>query len=73
MTRLDHHRAMGQIANKAQVGVKEVTNVIIWGNHSSTQYNLTRLGPDPGRFPYVVASNKVRPSVSKKAKYCEVV
>jgi malate dehydrogenase len=38
MTRLDHHRAMGQIANKANVGVKEVQNVIIWGNHSSTQF-----------------------------------
>lgn len=38
MTRLDHHRALGQIALRAQVGVKAVQNVIIWGNHSSTQY-----------------------------------
>lgn len=38
MTRLDHHRALGQLALKAQVSVKDVQNVIIWGNHSSTQY-----------------------------------
>lgn len=38
MTRLDHHRAMGQVAIKAGVSVGAVKNVIIWGNHSSTQY-----------------------------------
>lgn len=38
MTRLDHHRALGQLALRADVSVKVVQNVIIWGNHSSTQY-----------------------------------
>jgi len=38
LTRLDHNRAIGQIANKLKVGAKDVHNVIIWGNHSSTQY-----------------------------------
>merc|ERR1712194_786886 len=38
MTRLDHHRALGQIALKVGCSVKDVQNVIIWGNHSSTQY-----------------------------------
>lgn len=38
MTRLDHHRALGQVANKAGVSVDQVKNVIIWGNHSSTQF-----------------------------------
>lgn len=38
MTRLDHNRALGQIAGKVSVDVKDVSNVIIWGNHSSTQY-----------------------------------
>lgn len=38
MTRLDHHRALGQLALKAQVSVRDVQNVIIWGNHSSTQF-----------------------------------
>eukprot|EP00397_Hematodinium_sp_SG-2012_P041818 GEMP01046136.1.p1 GENE.GEMP01046136.1~~GEMP01046136.1.p1 ORF type:complete len:330 (+),score=96.43 GEMP01046136.1:49-1038(+) len=38
MTRLDHHRALGQIALRANCGVGDVKNVIIWGNHSSTQF-----------------------------------
>ena len=38
MTRLDHNRAIAQIANKLSVPVREVTNVTIWGNHSTTQY-----------------------------------
>jgi malate dehydrogenase len=38
MTRLDHNRAIGQLANKARAAVAEVTNVTIWGNHSATQY-----------------------------------
>jgi malate dehydrogenase len=38
MTRLDQNRAAAQLADKAGVGVAEVTNVAIWGNHSSTQY-----------------------------------
>ncbi|KAK0419075.1 hypothetical protein QR680_013941 [Steinernema hermaphroditum] len=38
MTRLDHNRATAQIALKAGVGCGDVKNVIIWGNHSSTQF-----------------------------------
>jgi malate dehydrogenase len=38
MTRLDHNRASAQVANKLGVPVREVTNVTIWGNHSTTQY-----------------------------------
>jgi malate dehydrogenase len=38
MTRLDHNRAMAQLALKAGVGVGDVTRVTIWGNHSVTQY-----------------------------------
>ncbi len=37
MTRLDQNRAVFQLASKANVSVEEVTNVTIWGNHSSTQ------------------------------------
>lgn len=37
MTRLDQNRAVFQIANRAQVSVEDVTNLAIWGNHSSTQ------------------------------------
>jgi malate dehydrogenase len=38
MTRLDHNRAVSQLAQKAGVPVTQVKRVTIWGNHSSTQY-----------------------------------
>ena len=38
MTRLDHNRAMTQIAQKTGKTVNDVTNMTIWGNHSATQY-----------------------------------
>lgn len=38
MTRLDQNRAQSQLAAKLGVPVKDVRNVIIWGNHSSTQF-----------------------------------
>ncbi|NUT42089.1 MAG: malate dehydrogenase [Thermoactinospora sp.] len=38
MTRLDHNRALAQLAAKLQVPVTEIKNMTIWGNHSSTQY-----------------------------------
>jgi len=38
LTRLDHNRAVGQLALKAGADVEDVVGAIIWGNHSSTQY-----------------------------------
>jgi malate dehydrogenase len=38
MTRLDENRAKTQLAHKAGVPVRQVTNLAIWGNHSATQY-----------------------------------
>lgn len=38
LTRLDQNRAIAQIAEKTGRTAKDVYNVIIWGNHSSTQY-----------------------------------
>ncbi|ODN02348.1 Malate dehydrogenase, cytoplasmic [Orchesella cincta] len=38
MTRLDQNRAQAQIAARLGVGIESVRNVLIWGNHSSTQY-----------------------------------
>jgi len=38
LTRLDLNRANGQIAKKLNVNVSQVKNIIIWGNHSNTQY-----------------------------------
>ncbi|NNG18232.1 malate dehydrogenase [Naumannella sp. ID2617S] len=38
LTRLDHNRAISQLAEKLGVAVTEITNMTIWGNHSATQY-----------------------------------
>ncbi|MEM6511709.1 MAG: malate dehydrogenase [Pseudomonadota bacterium] len=38
MTRLDHNRAMAQLAAKTGKHVNDVSGLIIWGNHSATQY-----------------------------------
>tara|TARA_B100001113_G_scaffold326544_1_gene299533 strand:+ start:55 stop:1053 length:999 start_codon:yes stop_codon:yes gene_type:complete len=46
MTRLDQNRAMGQMAQHADIPVSKVGDVFIWGNHSNTMY------PDP-RFATV--------------------
>jgi malate dehydrogenase len=38
MMRLDHNRAVAQLAAKLGTGVTDVSNVTVWGNHSTTQY-----------------------------------
>ena len=38
MTRLDHNRAMAQLADKTGTTVRDITQMTIWGNHSATQY-----------------------------------
>jgi malate dehydrogenase len=38
MTRLDHNRALAQLAEKTSSHVSRIRRMIIWGNHSSTQY-----------------------------------
>lgn len=49
MTRLDHNRAVSQIARKAGVPVASVKQVTIWGNHSTTQYPDVRHARIDGR------------------------
>ncbi|XP_050508355.1 malate dehydrogenase, cytoplasmic [Diabrotica virgifera virgifera] len=56
MTRLDQNRAQAQIAAKVGVPIENVSNVIIWGNHSSTQF------PDASHA-VVVVDNKSVPAV----------
>lgn len=48
MTRLDQNRATAQIAGKLNVPINAVKNVVIWGNHSSTQF------PDPRNATVVI-------------------
>ena len=38
MLRLDHNRALSQLANKAGVAVGDIQNMAVWGNHSPTMY-----------------------------------
>ncbi len=38
MMRLDHNRALGQLAKKTGTTVSDITRLTIWGNHSATQY-----------------------------------
>jgi malate dehydrogenase len=48
--RLDQNRAASQLAKKAGVGVGEVSNMIVWGNHSANQvpdYCNARIGGRP--------------------------
>jgi malate dehydrogenase len=54
MTRLDENRAKAQLAKKAGTVAREVTNMAIWGNHSTTQF------PD---FVHARVGGKPAPSV----------
>lgn len=54
LTRLDHNRATAQIASRLKISPNAVKNVIIWGNHSSTQF------PDV-RTATVTVDNQVTP------------
>jgi malate dehydrogenase len=50
MTRLDHNRAKAQLSAKISVGVSDIKNLTIWGNHSTTQYpdlSQTTVGGKP--------------------------
>src|SRR3546814_20786635 len=38
MLRLDHNRALSQLAHKASVPVGDIQRLIVWGNHSPTMY-----------------------------------
>ena len=50
MTRLDHNRAISQVAEKTGAAVADIRRVTIWGNHSATQYpdlNHAMIGATP--------------------------
>ncbi|XP_050207175.1 malate dehydrogenase, cytoplasmic-like [Mercurialis annua] len=53
LTRLDHNRALSLIADRLKVHVSSVKNVIIWGNHSSTQY------PDANHATVTTSSREI--------------
>jgi len=52
MTRLDHNRALSQLAEKTGQHVNDIRRMTIWGNHSSTQYpdiSQCTIGGKPAR------------------------
>jgi malate dehydrogenase len=49
MTRLDHNRALAQLAAKAGSHHANITRMVIWGNHSSTQYPDIRFAEVEGK------------------------
>jgi malate dehydrogenase len=49
MMRLDHNRALGQLAKKAKVPVGDVGHVVVWGNHSPTMYADYRFAVADGK------------------------
>ena len=49
MTRLDHNRALAQLAAKTGVHHSKISKVVIWGNHSSTQYPDIRFADVDGQ------------------------
>ncbi|MDH3704988.1 MAG: malate dehydrogenase [Acidimicrobiia bacterium] len=59
MTRLDHNRAMTQIAQKLGATVNDVQHMTIWGNHSATQY--------PDLFHCEVNGNNAAQAVNDQA------
>jgi len=50
LTRLDHNRAVGQLAIKAGKSAGDVNRAIIWGNHSSTQFADARFATIDGKL-----------------------
>ena len=59
MMRLDHNRALSQIAQKINQPVAKVTKATIWGNHSATQY--------PDIFQAEAGGKKVWPMINDQA------
>ena len=56
MTRLDHNRALAQLAAKAGCHVTDIDRVTVWGNHSSTQYpDLTQATVNGAPIPEILA------------------
>jgi len=59
MMRLDHNRAMSQVARKIGKDVKDIRKISVWGNHSATQY--------PDIFQAEADGKKVWPMINDQA------
>ena len=63
MTRLDHNRAIAQLARKAGAAVSDITNMTVWGNHSPTMF--------PDLFNAKVGGRNAAEVVSDEAWYAD--
>jgi len=59
MMRLDHNRAISQVAQKIKKEVREIRRITVWGNHSATQY--------PDIFQAECAGKKVWPMINDQS------
>lgn len=69
MTRLDHNRAQAQVAKRLGVPVDAVEGVVVWGNHSTTQYpDVTRatVGGKPVRLDEAYVKQELIPLVQNR-------
>ena len=71
MTRLDHNRALAQLAAKTSVAVQDIEGLAIWGNHSPTMYpdlHHTTAGGVPAlqRVDMAWVENDFLPTVQKR-------
>lgn len=69
MTRLDHNRAVAQVARKTGAAVSAISRVSIWGNHSATQYpdlSHARVDGAPVEFEREWYEREFIPTVAKR-------
>jgi malate dehydrogenase len=72
MLRLDHNRALSQVALKLQVPVSDIKKMIVWGNHSNTQFpDLSHATIDNNKVTSLIADsawieNNFIPTVQKR-------
>ena len=71
MTRLDHNRALAQLAAKTGAGVTDIAGLAIWGNHSPTMYPAlqhatVRGEPALGQVDMAWVENEFLPTVQKR-------
>src|SRR5215211_6732428 len=63
MTRLDHNRAIAQLASKTGAAVSDITNMTVWGNHSPSMF--------PDLFNAKIAGENAAEKVDDEAWYAD--
>ncbi|KAI8566439.1 hypothetical protein RHMOL_Rhmol02G0040500 [Rhododendron molle] len=71
LTRLDHNRALGQVSERLNVPVSDVKNVIIWGNHSSTQLHGEFITTVQQRGAAIIKARKLSSALSAASSACD--